>query len=814
MISAKDFSVAFGSLRKNLGYLLTIVLTLGITLGALVAMFNLNYQILAAPLPYPDAERLYLMHCATFRNAQPESLGVDNIMPYPLLVESYKQHSEHIEHKALVNFYVDAIRGLPDTPQVNTSYITPEYLQMLQPPMSMGRVFAADEGLDAQAPVTVISFKTWREIFHSDPEILGKTLRFGAVDFKIIGVTAEHFSEPQLVGLAHETQVWLPWDYNLVPPGYRGWSGFVDREYLVVKLKPGTNLNAAEQDLSVRLNGRFQEENAAVAYFSGFSLGFTLMSYQRVIMGDSKTRILMLLAGALVLLLIAAANIVNLMLARAASQQRTMAIKAALGAQKWHLFSGLLAEILYLMALASLLSLVVALGGIALLKMFASSYLPRLAELQLSWPSMLFALVAALLLAVSFALMVSHQVNYRALNMMLQTSGKGVGIQISARVRRLLILVQVVLAGILLTINVQILQQSLQHIAQPLGMALENIHELELNIGLQSSSLPEERKRNLMAIRAELLASPKVENASLTNFFPIGQNSAGADYGLISAAADFSNSKRALLTFTDERYLKIYAIPLLLGRHFDAREFQEDTHVIIINETFARSLQADGQVLGKRYYAGMGDPYEVIGIVRDLSLPGVAEEPRMFMPQANVDFPRILLQLKPNQAFTKEELNQLMARVNSQYKVAIFLSMTHAQARLLAQARLSAALTTALALLTLLLASLGIYGVLSYSVLLRRFELGIRMAIGAGPRTIFMKVLRDNIVPVLVGLALAFILLVALWGWVQARGYDAGLTLWVCVGPAALILLLVTIACLVSVWNIIRRPAILALQNH
>ena len=814
MISTKQFSIALGSLRNAKGYVVAIVLTLGITLGALVAMFNLNYQLLAVPLPYPDQDRLYLMHCDTYRNGQPESLGVSNIMPYPLLVESYKLPNDYIEQKALANFYVDVIRGLPDTPQVNTTYITPEYLQILQPPMSLGRIFSADEGLDAHAPVTVISYQTWVEIFNKDPDILSKTLRFGAVDFKVIGVTAAEFSEPQLVGLGRQTQVWLPWDYNLVPPDYRGWSGFVDREHLVVKLKPGVNLAEVEHDLSTRLNARFQQENASVSYFAGFSLGFKLITYQRVILGDSKARALMLFAGALVLLLIAAANITNLILARAASQQRNMAIQAALGAQKAHLFQAFLAEILWLMGLSVIVSLMVSYGGITLLKALAGNYLPRLVELNLSWQSILFALFAALSLAFIFAFMVSKQVNYRALNMLLQSSGKGVGIQISSRLRALLILIQVTLAGILLAINIHILQQSVAHISQPLGIAIDDIYEVELNIGLQSASPPEERKRNLIAIRDELLANSKVANASLTNFFPIGQNSAGADYGLIAATADYKDSKRALLTYVDERYLDIYGIPLLRGRHFEAREFNEDTHVIIINETFARNLQADGQVLGKRYYAGLGEPYEVIGIVKDLSLPGVAEEPRMYMPQANVDFPRVLLKLKPNQAFTKEELNQLMAKVNSQYKVAVLLGMNSARDMLLAEDKVSAALTSALAVLTLCLAAIGIYGVLSYSVVLRRFELGIRMAIGARPATVFLQILKDNLWPVILGLSLALMLLLGLWLWLHGTSYRVSTHALVWVGPGLLIVSLVATASLLSVWNIIKNPAIYALRNN
>lgn len=814
MIKRKDFSVAWHSLGKNPGYLATVVLTLGLTLGALVAMFNLNFQLLAAPLPYPDQDRLHVMQCNAYKNGQLESLGVANVTPYPVLEEGYRKGGDMVENRALVNFYVDAIRDLPDTPQVNTTYITPEYLEMLQPPMALGRTFNKDEGFQARVPVAVISHKTWEQQFNRDPNIIGKAMRFGEVDFKIVGVTSEDFVEPQIVEIGRTTQVWLPWDYNQVPENFRSWGGFVDHEYLIVKLAENASRADAERQLTGLLNGRFKEENAAIPYFDNFTLGFELFSFHRVILGDSKAKALLMLAGALVLLLIAATNITNLIMARAASQQRNMAIQAALGAQKSHLFAGVLAEILITMGLAVVVALLVAGGGVALLKQVAAGHLPRLAELHLSVPSLAFALASALLLALIFAALVSHQVNYRALNTMLQSSGKGVGLQISARVRQVLILVQVALAGVLLAVNIQILQTSWTHITQPLGLTVDDLYEVELNVGQQRQATAEERKRNLIAIRDELRGNAKVEGAFLTHYFPIGQNSAGADYGGVANDPEFREQQRALMTNADEGYLQAYDMKLIAGRYFEAGEFQQDTHVMVINETLARRLQTDGQVLGKRYYAGFGDPYEVVGIIRDLSLPGVPEEPRFFMPHTNVEFPRLLIKFKPNQSFTKEELNGLMAKVNSQYKASVLMSMDEARSQLLARDRLSAWLTAALALLTLCLAAIGIYGVLSYSVLLRRAELGIRMAIGARPVTVFTQILRDNLLPLGAGLVIALALLLGIWFWLQRTSYELpiGATAWLL--PLVLILALGVAASLLAVWKIISRPALYALRNE
>lgn len=816
MISVRDFWVAFSSLRKSKGYVATIVLTLGITLGALVAMFNLNYQLLAAPLPYADQDRLYVMQCDLYRGSQMDSSSPLNMSPYASVVEAYKKDNSYFEQKALVNFYLETIRDLPDTPQVNATYITPEYLHMLQPPMALGRAFSQTEGLDSHAAVVVISYSTWQQIFKQDPEILNKSIRFGTMNFKVIGVTAEDFVEPQIVGSSRLTQVWLPWDFNRVPVMYRGWGGFIDHEFLVGKIKQNVTLAEIEHELSTRLNARFKEETAAFPYFNEVSLRFRLVSYRQLILGESSARALMLLAGALVLLSIAVVNITNLILARAANQQRNMAIQAALGAQKSHLFNGFFAEVLWLMMLAALLSLLVAFSGIDLLKQVASDLLPRLSELSLTWQSFVFAFFSALLLALLFAFLVSHQVNYRALNGMLQSSGKGVGIQISAKVRKILILTQVALTGILLAASLQILQESLRHLSQPLGLATENIHQAILNMGSQTTAPIEERARNLIAIRDEISNHPKVLNASLASFSPVGETNPAVE-NIMSIDADFQQQKMANLTFADERYFDILGLELSSGRNFSLDEFQNNAAVVIVNESFARSLQSDGLVLNKRFYSGSGQPgnnlYEVIGIMRDLTLPGEVELPRMFVPSASVDFPRFILKMKPGQVFTKTELNELIAKVNGEYKVSLLISMKDAHVKLLAQDSIAAWLTAALAFLALGLAAIGIYGVLSYSVQLRRFELGIRMAIGARPTTVFLQILKENLAPVVIGLGVALLVLLLLWLWVQQSIYTVPASPLAWTIPIVLILSLAALASLLSVWSIIRKPAINALHS-
>lgn len=806
MLTIKNFKTAFNSLLRAKGYVFTIVLTLGITLGALVAMFNLNYQLLAAPLPYPDQDKLYIVKGNAYKNGQ---LAFSDLNSYPALVDSYKDKESYFLQKALINVDQDIIRSLPDTPQINTSFITPEYLQLLNTPMALGRSFNSSEGLEAHIPVAVISYYTWLHVFKLDPTILNKTLQLGEVSFNIVGVTAKQFIEPQFEGVGRVTDVWLPWDYSASGEEIQhSWTRLKSGQHLVVKLKPDAQPDKLEEILTKKLNSRFEAERSNDSFFRDLTINFNLISYQQAILGDITGRILLLLTGALALLLIAVVNITNLMLARVSNQQRNMAIQAALGAQKFHLFNGLLAEILIVIFFSAGLALSVSLIGIQLLKRFAHQQLPRVAELHLSWPSFLFTLVSGLLLAFIFAFLVNRQVNYRRLNNLLNASGKGTGVQISAKVRGLLVLSQVVCTAILLAASVQILQQSVQHIRQPLGFSTEDVYRVSLNMGAQASSSYDERKNNLLAIANDLRTHPKISNLSIASDDPI--NSVGL-YDYLSATPDYQQREKTLLAFIDQQYVNILNMTLIAGRNFTADEFKLASQSIIVNDTFARKLQSDGQVLNKRFYwqsGGTGkEVYQVVGILHDLSLPNAKEEPRMFIPQVPDHNVQLLLQLKPYQKITKQELNELLARINGQYKVVEITAMTYSHQLLLAQDILSASLTAALTVLALGLAAIGIYGVLSYSVQLRRFELGIRMAIGARPNTVFWQILKDNLMPVIGGLCIALFVLICLWIWLPQSNYSAHTSSLGWLLPPILILSLTAVASLLSVWEIIRKPA-------
>lgn len=817
MISLYHIRTAISSLGNARAYAITVIITLSVTLGALVAVFNLNYQMLAKPLPYPEQDQLYLLQGDLYGDGK---LDLANMYPYPAAIKVYTDPSDRFEKKALVNYAVDLIRNLPDTPRVNITYSTPELFDILGTAMILGRGFSATEGLDSQVPVAVLSYSAWQRYFGKDPNIVGTNLQVGNVEFRIVGITTDHFVEPQFMGPGRDTEVWLSWDYNPVNSDWRrAWAGFIPNEYVVVKLNSAFSATQVGQELTATLDAEFASKVAGTPSFEATNVKFRLTSFKSIILGDSKKRVQLLLIGALVLLLIAAANVTNLMLARAASQQKNLAIQAALGAQKLDLFRNVFVEVSVLLTIAFIISLGIAFAGLQLFHSVASEDLPRLAEINLSWEGIFFAFSCSALLAAILTALIVRQINYRVLNNILRSSGKGAGIQVSSRVRSVLILVQVALTGLMLVACVQILQNSWQNINQPLGFQTRDIVQLQLNLGSRDSASAEELTADLIAIRNQLQGHPKINSVSLVADSPLTHET---DPSYLSANQDLTKVQQGLLNLNDPNFFNMLGFELTAGRYFTDDEFRNQENLVILNQTMARELQIADDPLQKRFYwlnsPIAGQPYTVIGVVKDLTLPGGKEKSRMFFPrppigQGPINKPQFLIKLQPGQSLTKIELNSLLGQVNGQYKVAQLVPLPTYHKLLLARDKLAAVTTAALAILAVGLAAIGIYGVLSYSIQSRRFELGIRMAIGATPTMIYSRIFKDNFVPVLAGLALALVSFAVLRIWAQHEHYNLPFNLLALFVPVILIITLTALTSLLSVWKILSRPAINALRN-
>jgi len=826
MISRKDFSTALYRLSKAKGYAATVVLTLGLALGSLVAMFNLNYQILAAPLPYADEEQLVVGSTAWLE--KDGSVMYPRVLPVSIFRQLYPKPSEHLSDQALFSFsYVGmTLRDLANSPQVQIAYTTPGYMRMYQMPLLHGRAFSADEDVGSHQAVAVLSEKTWREHYQADPATVGRTIQIGSQSFKVIGITAATFQEPALTGPARVNDIWLPWDYA---PGANANPGDVSgAHFYLAKLKDAGALQSFEQELRPQIQQKFQEAVAAIPAQAGRTARFHAEPLRQMMDGDSSKATLSMLIGSVLLLLIAAANITNLLLSHAARQQRSMSIQAALGAQRHHLLGAVLAELTWLLIAALLVAFVVAEGAYALLWAYAGTTLPRLTELGMDWPTLAFALLVSLLLALGFATLISRQINYQALQQNLQSSGKGSGVQISGRTRQLLIGAQVMLAGLLLICSAQVLLQSLQQLRQQVGFSSSDRYQITIDdmTPVPDASLPLEQRRavyrqqkdELMQVRDILQQHPAVQTASVSNYPPISFDGYYGSASFIASPDDPTQLLFSRAVYTDQFYLPLFDIKLVQGRNFTAQEISSQALVVIINQALALQLRPDGNVVGQQLYSPDGSlAFEIIGVSLNHQLPDLwspHETGRSYLTRNLGTTANLQLQLKPGMQIDKTVINQAMAQVSANYRAANIYSIADNIDKVRLRNYLTAAATTTLVLLSFLLAAIGIYGVLSYSVQQRRFELGVRMAIGARPTTIIRQLLNENLKPVCVGLVLAVLLLAILWLGLRQTMFTVELSTGGFALPLVLIVLLTVLTSLLSVWGIIRKPAIYALQGH
>lgn len=813
----RQYKQAWASLKKKPGFILTVLMTMGITLGALLCVLTLNYLLLVEPLPYPEQERLFVAEHQLI-GAKKETKG--NAFTYLGLVHLYK--SKVAFEKAAMMFYMeDVIISHNSQPLVNIALVTPELHQLLDSPLALGRMFAASEALDSHNPVAMLSYNTWQQEFNGSTDILEQKINITGVSYRIVGVLAKHFVEPELAEIGRETQVWLPWDFN--PREARGRKqsyGNMSRSLKFIGLlNKNVSQSQTQQLLTPLVNDRWQEGVAEIGFYKGWSIKMRVRSVKDVMLGQSKSIAVMLLAGVVGLVLIACANISNIFMARTAEKQRQMAIQAAIGATKKHLFKAMFAETSLLMFMSIIFALVLAQFGFYIMQQYLAALLPRVNELSLNLVTFGCAVLVTIIFALFFAKLTTRMINYHALNTSLQSSGKGSGLQVSKKTRQVLIASQVALATVLVFANISLLKDAIKTINAPLGFTTENISTLYLNF----SSFDYPSQEEVMPIMAEIMekiqALPQVESLSQGRSPLVG-------FG-VRALTDVANNERytPYITSVDHKYFNMIEQPLVQGNNFTLIDRQDRAHVMIVNQAFAKQLRADGDVLGLQISTGAPEPFKIIGIVKDIAIPGDTPTdndsdatgtgiPRTYIPNG-LGTRAFMLKLKPGQSVSREKLGKLIVEVDSRYAVYSY----NAASDMLSQ-RLFAEITTAvttsvLAGLVFLLAGIGLYGILSYGTQLRRFELGARMAIGATRKHLVSMIINDNSKAVLAGFIGSIVLFTL--AYIGLSKYIHPFLTWqvlpMIVATMVLIIMLTLFACYWPLRQYINQPAIYSLHG-
>ncbi|GLS26644.1 ABC transporter permease [Marinibactrum halimedae] len=803
--SSYQLKQAWAGLSVRKGFLVTVVSTLGITLGALLCILTLAYVVIVKPLPYSNQNNLYQLNANLF-NDKKEMMAAS--FTYPSLIHLYENQSV-FQQSALVHYGEGVISSLPTQPRVKSTFVTPDWFKLVDSKIEMGRLFEESENKETFNPVAILTYSTWKNTFGADSNILDKTILISGTNFRVVGVLSQSFIEPELNGVGIKTDIFLPWDYNPTNEQVRNSWGQIDQNRRFVgMLDTDLSNNQIEQSLTPLVSDKWQENVAGVEFFSGWYIEMELLPFKKAILGDSQNSVLLLLAGMIGLVLIACANITNLFMSRTAEQHRQLAIQAAVGANKSHLFYTLLAQSGLLVFLSIIVALFVANAGFWVLQHYLEQRMPRVDELAINAVTLGAALLIALLLGLFFARLSTSLVNYRALNSVLQSSGKGTGIQVSQNVRKLLVVSQVAIVTVLIFVNLGLARDSLKIINTPMGFETENITSLTVSFGASGEFSEEEIAAMLAELKSKFKDLPQVDSVS-QSLAPFGF------LGMYAQTIQATQERMVVETRpVDNAYFSMLNQPLIEGDFFTQSDVQDRNLLLIVNDVYADKIAPQGSALGSKIEMGNSE-YTISGVVKGIQMPAAADIPMRAYPVSRVTRTWFMLKLKPQQRLSREQVVSVLEEVNGRIDLMELGSLDNQKVQLLFTQYTTAITSVVLAVLTFFMASIGLFGVVNYTTQMRRFELGTRLAIGAKRADLIGLIVKDNAGAVGIGVIVSVLILLGL-----SIGFSESLSSYITlqliplfVSTLMLIGIIVLYACYWPLRPIINAPPIYSLRN-
>ena len=729
------------------GFTVIALLSLALAIGANTAVFSVVRGVLLEPLPYPDASALTYVWMDNRNQGIP-----DDITSYPNFVDWKNQNTSFAGIAGYTTTLVQ-LTGAGDPQELVATLASEAFFDVLGVAPLIGHGFSDDQFVDGQDNTVVLGHGLWQRQFGGDTGALGRTVDLGSGPVTIVGVMPEGFAFPA------SAQVYLP----LAPDPQTREARQAFWLPVIGRLKPGVSLAAARSDMQV-IGERLAREYPGN---EGFGVSVEpMLGYQVRDVASGLWLILGVVAG---VLLIACANLANLMLVRAVTRRRALAVRAALGATRWALVRHQLAECVLLAVAGAAVGIVLALLALAGLQDLVQSLLPRTDNIALDRGVLLFTLVVTAATAFGFGVLPALWSSRVQGSEALREGGRGqAGGRLATLSRRALVIGQVAVAMSLLV---------------GAGLALRSFWNLlEVNPGLELERaaytplvLPQGRyadQSQRVAFNRELLArldaTPGVDAASLTSSVRMDHIHSSSNFTIEGRVPAGDQAPQELpLDSVMPGYFRTLGVRIVAGRDFDARDTAESAPVAIVNQTFAERYFPDGNVLGQRFVYGAPavgsdtDWITIVGVVEDSYRRGLDKPVRMesFLPYAQRATRRVELVMRsalPDAVLARavrehaQALDPLLPVKPVQRVGALF----EADA---APRRLSLLLLGCFALVAVVLAVVGVYGVIAYGVSQRTGEFGVRIALGAGPARLQRMVLRQGLLLVSAGVALGAI---------------------------------------------------------
>ena len=757
-----DLSLSLRILRRNPGFSVAAILVLALGIGANSAIFSVVNAVLLRPLPYPEASRIMQVWHVPPAKSFP-GLTMFSVSPANYL--DWQSQSSSFEHMAAYGFAGFTFGGKEHPEAIQGASVAADFFSLLRVRPLIGRTFSPDEDRPGQGHVVLLGYKFWRDHFASDPGIVGRNVTLDGQAFSIVGVMPDKFQFPTWA------QVWVPLAWTNETRAVRG-----NHNYLVIaRLKPAVDIRQAQAELSAistRLELQYPEDDKG--------WGAIIRPLREQLVSDVRPALLVLLGAVSFILLIACANVANLVLAKTLARRKEIAIRTALGATQLVVLRQILAETLLLSVAGGALGLFLARFAVTFIVKFLGDRIPTFMEITLDVQVLAFTFFVSILAGVLAGLIPSVRFTRTDVNEALkQGQSRGSSDSSGNKTRGLLVVSEVALSLILM-IGAGLMVRSLWEL-QSVKPGFDPSNVLTMTVPLPASKFPSPAGQInfFQEVLQRVNALPGVESAGVVDSLPLSSDGGSHQPFSIEGrpVVPMSEQPEVDVRLISPGYLRTMHVPILHGRDFTSDDASGRPGVVLISDSLARrfwpSQDPLGQHLTMTFFPGI--VREVAGVVGDVKLDSLDETrpvATIYLPLAQITVPpqstwhsfgmtlAVRTSLDPTNAISA--VTNAVHQVGPDLPVVDVMTMNDVISQSISPQRFILLLLSSFAGLALVLASVGIYSVLSYSVRRRVREIGIRMALGATQSDVLRMVVSDGMKPILLGVAIGIAAALAL----------------------------------------------------
>ena len=748
-----DLSYAIRLQRKNPGFTIVAVIALALGIGANTAIFSVVNTVLLQPLPYKDPERLVMVWEEATKAGYPQDT------PTAANYVDWRDQNQSFEGMAAIDETSFNLTGSGDPERLEGRRVSTSLFPLLGVEPQLGRVFTAAEDQPGSERVVLLSYALWQRTFGGDTGIVGKTLTLNGAGYTVVGVMPARFQFP-----TRDDEAWVPIAMTRDEATNRG------RHYLqvVAKLKPGVTLPQAQADMSTiatRLQKQYPQTNT--------DLGAVITPLHEHLVGDIKPALLILLGAVGLVLLIACANVANLLLARAAVRQKEIAVRVALGARQQRLVRQFLTESVALSILGGVVGLVIAYAGLVVLKSFIPENVSQAAQISIDYKVLGFTLLVSVVTGLIFGLAPALQaVRFNQIETLKEggrdaaTGGSG------KRLRGLLVMAEVATSLVLLIGAGLLINSFLRLRKVDPGFKTDNL--LTMKIVLPDAKYEETAQR--AAFYTELIQRLQsiagVKSAAVTTNLPLYLQGNSISINIEGRPEPPPGQEPIIVTrVISPSYFDTMSIPLLKGRQLTDQDTNKSPDVVVISETMAHRYWPGEEAVGKRIAVGTvrspEDWIQVIGVVKDVRQFELNADPKpqmylTYRQHGFFDARDLVVKTDVDPSSMAGTVRKAVWEIDKDQPVSNIRTMEDILADSIARQRFSMLLLAIFASVALVLAAVGIYGVMSYSVAQRTHEIGIRMALGAQTGAVLKLAVGYGLKLVVAGIAIGLIAAFAL----------------------------------------------------